>query len=468
MRFKCLALGLISFLLLSGCAHKELINDGDDYISQGQYQLALERYQKALEVKPNDVKTKQKVAQTQRNFDLWLDQISAAAIQAEKDNLPAKAQILYAKLVKHRDNLHFRQKRLALSRQNLDDFGLKVQLVIDNAQLNQSFGSLDNYISFVNEIDRSKSNEMVLSVDLSDIRFSTNNKMESRVTEYISGYETIVNPDYQVVQHEIVALREVIKHSRNELVINEKQQQVDYTQLQLLIKDRQIAELLLDKAVKNSNEFFQLTRELSDLKKQVVSQENRYYKNQKKLKKKTKKLTKYEQELDDYFHDLEHIPELVDVAVYSDYAYQVKITQQTAKAQMQINGQRFEQAESVRKYQVQGVNRDESHPAFQQIGLQQNPLQLKSKAKLSQILYTNGRKKLRELIANELDDYQQILISQGNSSAQLTERLEQWLLSGIVSKSGFSRHIRNRINDQLSTEFGHGGYFEFDQLIKRD
>jgi len=468
MRFNCVALCFIFFLLLSGCAHKELLNDGDDYITQGHYQLALEKYQKALEVKPKDVKTKQKVAQAQRNFDLWLDQILASAIEAEQNNKPAKAQLLYAKLAKHRNNLHFRQKRLQLSRQNIDDSGLKMQLVIKQPQLNQSLGELKNYISFVNEIDQGKSNEMLLLVGLSDIRFATNDKIESRIEEYISGYETIVNPDYQVVQHEIVDLREVIKHSRNKLAINEKQQQLDYTQLQLLIKDKQITELLLEKTVKNSNEFFQLTRELAGLKKQVVSQESSYNKNQKKLKKQAKKLTKYEQQLDDYFHDLEHIPELVDVPVYSDYAYQVKVTQQTANAQIKVTGQRFKQAESVRQYQLQGTYLDESHPAFQQIALQQNPLQLKSKAQLSQLLYANGRKKLRELIASELQDYQQTLINQGNNSAQLSERLEQWLLSGIISKTGFSRHIQNRINDQLVTEFGHGGYFEFAQLIKRD
>lgn len=474
MRFNCVALWLILplFLLLSGCAHKELLNDGDDYIVQGQYQLALEKYQKALDVKPKDVKTKQKVAQAQRNFDLWLDQIAAAAIQAEHDNLPAKAQLLYAKLAKHRNTLHYRQKQLQLAKQNADEFGLKVELNNTLPQLNQSYDELAGYISFIDKADGNKRSEISFSVTLSDTRFSTTSNKVSRRKEYISGYETIVNPDYQALQHDIVDLREVIKQTRNDLAVNEKQQQVEYTQLQLLLKDQQITELLLDKAIKNSKEYYRLAGELSELKQGVTSHQNRYNKNQKKLKKQTKKLAKYEHQLDDYFHALGEIPELVDVPLYSDYPYQVTITQQSAKAQMQVTTQRFRQTasqtESSRQYPLIGTYRDESHPAFEQIALQQNPLKLKSKEQLSQILYTVGRKKLRELMTAELDTYQQALINQGNNSAQLSERLENWLLSGIVSQDGFSYQVQTKLNDQLMTEFGHGGYFEFTRLLKQD
>ncbi len=468
MGFKWSALGLIFFLFLSGCAHRELMNDGDDYISQGHYQLALERYLEALEVKPNDIKTQQKVAQAQRNFNLWLDRISVAAIQAEKDNLPAKAQILYAKLLKHRNNLQYRQKLVALSRKNLDNFGLKVQLIMDEPQLNQSFGELEHFIRFEKTIDHSQSNEMSLAVSLSEIRYTTNDRAEARVAEYISGYEAIINPEYQAVQDEIFALRALIKESSNVLLVNEKQQKVEHTQLQLLSKDIQIKELLLEKAEKNSEEFYQLTRELSELNEQFDSQERRYSKNQKKLRKQIKIISEYEQDLDEYFYELEYLPKLVDVPVYSEYAYQVNISQQTAKAQMQVKRRGFEKAESIRSYQLQAIHQDESHPAFQTIGLQQNPLQLKNKSQLRQIVYTNGRHKLADLVAKELDEHQQRLIIKGNNSAQLTERLEYWLLSGIVSRSGFTRQMRYSINDLLKTEFGHGGYFELEQLIQQN
>ena len=67
-----------------------------------------------------------------------------------------------------------------------------------------------------------------------------------------------------------------------------------------------------------------------------------------------------------------------------------------------------------------------------------------------------------------MHSYQQSLISQANQSGQLSERLEKWLLSGMVSQDSFSHHILAKINAQLITELGQGGYFEFNQLLKRD
>ena len=204
-------------VFLSGCAHKEFINDGDEYISQGQHQLALEKYQSALEVKPKDVKTQQKVKQAQALFDQWLDQVKIAAVQAENNNLTVKAQLLYAKLAKHRNNLHFKQKQLAMSRYNIENFGLKLKLDIAQTELNQSFGKLENYVQLTDSIEQNKTHEVALSVSLSRNKFKTTEKSVARVKEYISGYETIVNPEYQDIQHDIVDFRNDIKELRYRL-----------------------------------------------------------------------------------------------------------------------------------------------------------------------------------------------------------------------------------------------------------
>jgi len=214
-------------LFISGCAHKEFINDGDDYISQGQHQLALEKYQKALKVKPKDVKTQQKVKQAQALFDLWLDKVEIAAVKAENNNSTAKAQLLYAKLAEHRDYLHLKQKQLAMSHYNLDNYGFKLKLDVTEAELNQSLGELENYVQLTDSIKFNRINEVALSVSLAKSKFNTTDKSIVRVKEYISSYETIINPDYQEIQHDIVGLREDIKQERNDLVIIEKQQQVD-------------------------------------------------------------------------------------------------------------------------------------------------------------------------------------------------------------------------------------------------
>ena len=57
MRLPILPSILFLTLLVSGCAHKKLINAGDDYLSQGNYQHAVEKYKKALDEKPKDAKT---------------------------------------------------------------------------------------------------------------------------------------------------------------------------------------------------------------------------------------------------------------------------------------------------------------------------------------------------------------------------------------------------------------------------
>ena len=84
------------------------------------------------------------------------------------------------------------------------------------------------------------------------------------------------------------------------------------------------------------------------------------------------------------------------------------------------------------------------------------------------MLYVKGREKVIELILNEVDNYQQNLITTANNEVKISRQLNQWLVAGIVSNHDLPSGTSNKINQELSAEFGQGGYFKINELLEVD
>jgi len=456
---------LVLFFLVSGCAHKKLVSAGDDYLGQGKYQYAVEKYQKALKEKPNDAKTLDKYNQARALFDTWLNKLEFSAQQAEKNQHLAKAQLLYAKLAKHRNNDFYKDKQLALKQANLNEYGLKIHLTVKQPQLKQVFHQELEHITFINHKANNKPNEIDLSFSLSKATFDLKQRVEMNSEEYISGYETIVNPDYQNIQHDIVDYRADIKESRQQLHALELIANAQNRDLQLVVKDLKIVELTLEKTKVNTSEYYGLIQQEQVLKKQLKKQQQLNDKNVKKIAKIEKKITKKDRRLDDLFHLLEATPELADIAVYSDYQYPITITDQIIKAQleMQVNGNAGFHKE--RQYSVQAINQSRSHKAHQRIGLKNKAKKLSSEQQLKQILNTKVRRKILNLISLQKSEYQQTLISNANISNEIAQKLNLRLIAAIISRKSVPSYTHNQMQQQLKNEFGHGGSFLVDELL---
>ena len=468
MRIILLSILVFLTVLSSGCTHKRLINAGDDYLTQGQYQHAFEKYQRAMNEKPDNVETQQKFEQTKILFEGWLDKVERSAIKAEQNNDFAKAQILYSKLAKHRQTSFYRQKQRELYQQNLKDFGLKIKLAIAQPQLNQTFGHRLDKVKFINTLNTDKMNEIFLAFSIAKVDLSTQTHKDRQSAEYISGYDTIVNPQYQEIQHDIIDQRTYIKELRSQLWEFEQLDNAEYQELLLLKKDQEIAQLNLEKTSAGSSEFKALKKQISNLHIQISKQRLIRSKTEKQLLKTQKKIKKQERNLDNLFDISQHTPELADVPIFTEYQYSVKTVNQLAKSSLTYTVQKGDLANFTREHHLQVKYSDKSHAAHQQIELNKDPLLLKSNNELKQMLYVKGREKVIELILNEVDNYQQKLITTANNEVKISRQLNQWLVAGIVSNHDLPSGTSNKVKQELSAEFGQGGYFKINELLEVD
>jgi len=464
MRLNLPLLVFFLILTLSACTHKRLINAGDDYLAQGQYQQAVEKYQRALTNKPDDKKTLQKFNQANTLFENWLDTIDNAALQAEQNKEFGKATILYAKLATHRSNTKYKQKQRQLYQKNLNDYGLRVALNIQNPQLNQAFGQVLESVVFVNETSN-KPNELTLLFTLDNIKILTNNKTNLKSTEYISHYETILNPEFQELQQVILIIRKEMKelrHSVSELKELKHKQQI---QQQLIDKDLQIAQLKINQTNNSNTQFQQLTKQIYYLEIDFIKQEKLIAKTNKRINLLQQDIDIGHNDLDDLFATLQTIEKLIDEPIYSEYQYTVNTITQTASSILNIDSDSHYLGNISRKNTVKIRYSDQYHKTHERIELEANPKKIKTKTQLTQMLYIQVRKQIVIELKKSIMQYQQALIVKANNNSNIKTRLNQWLIAGIISKQGLPRDSVNRIEQQLYSEFGFGGSFNVNALL---
>ncbi|OMH32098.1 hypothetical protein [Motiliproteus sp. MSK22-1] len=460
-----LSLLIIFTLLASGCAHRRFINAGDDYLSLGKYQQAIDQYQQASYEKPGDAKTQEKLYQAKALFDDWLDDVAEAARQAEQNQLFGKAQLLYAKLAEHRQKLKNRKIASQLRQQNIDDFGLRIKLDISQPQLYPSLGQQFNNINLIDKYDDKRGNEVYLSFSLAKINFITQKYVKIESKQYIDSYNRILNPEYRDIQQDILDLREETKNLRGKLERQEQRKTEQQQQLLLLEKDWKIALLTNQNQTENTSSYYSKRKILSEIKNKSLKLQQEISDAGSRISRRKRDIAENERELDDLFYDLHDIPELVDIPVYADYQYPVETVTQIAKSHLEITICKGADSKFYRQQDVQIKNIDKSHPSHSLIALKADPLLLKNDSELTKMLNKKVQEEIIYVINNEINQYQQTLITQAHNEYDPRLQLDQWLIAGIISKQGLPGHIRNIVRHQLSEELGQGGVFNINDLL---
>lgn len=468
MRLTSLLLLTTLLLLNAGCAHKRLVNAGNDYLDQGQYQNAVEKYQAALSKEPKNKKTQQKLQQANIYFERWLDKLEVAAEVAEQDNNTAKAQLLYAKLAKHRTNAIYRNKALMLQKKNNTKHGLSLFLDIEQPELNSNFSAVLSPITFLQQKPRTSElteNKKILSFYLGNSTFNTSKHYKDVSEEYVSHQETITNPEYEDIQHHIDDLRYQIKEDK--YAVNDSMRIVTSQEKDLLLieKDLEISLLQLERLAKNSNQYRALLSKINTLRSKLTNQQSRLSASQRKLSKLQQNFNHNNAELDDLFHILKDTPRLATVDVIDDYVYSVLTTKQTASAQLLKKSFDSANKQTSREHTILISSQDESHSAHKLIALNEDPLELKSRSALTQQLYKATRKKVIELIKEEALLYQSTLLNQAKVATSTAQQFEYQLLAAIVTGKLMPNSDRSQLVQRLTSEFGVAGNFELEELL---
>lgn len=458
-----LLLFIFSVLILSGCADKRYLNAGDKFIEQGQYQQAVLKYQRALVEQPDDKDIIAKLEQAQNLFDIWLDKIELSARQAEENNHFGKAQLLYAKLAKHRNNQSYKQKNRDLRQRNLKDYGLKIKLSIADPQLAQRFNQQLDHISFIQNIAMSAKNEMALTFSLSEIIFDRKDTSQLYSKDYISHYDTVANPDYQYLQESIIAKENAINSLQIDL--DELQHVYDSQSniLTLLEKDRQILELTMSQST--AEEYDRSIPALDVLNNDIQLQQQTTNQIDNDIYNASQSFEQYGMELNSLFQSLQQTSEYSQVAAYSAYEYRVRTVRQLITSQLKKVVNKDVNAIYEREHLLQIEDSDKYHEAHPTIALSEDPLTLKSQAQLTEDFYTKGREKIITLILSEVDKYQQELIAEANNVSDIGTQLDRWLIAGSISKKGLPSDTNNKVVQQLQAELGLGGTLNISELL---
>ena len=353
---------ILATLLTLGCAHKQLIDEGEDLNQQGRYELAVQTYKKALALKPNDRKTQQLLSFAQGQLDDWLDSLLTQADSAKRQDLKGRALILYAKVAQLRRDQYSINQYKQLHNQLSANSRYKVSIKYPST-LGANLGRQLKDIQVVDRADAKKKNQFNMKVTFTKPKFTTKKISREASQQYVSGIETIANPQYLHLQQDIAELRTYIHGLSVEF--DHVRTEVDHNQNQLtsLTKDRQIAQLRLSNTTPNSQAYKNLRQEIERLNRAISKAEQRLNKQRRELDGIDHSLTDAKHQFDDQLNSLSYLPPTVQQDVYSDYFYPVlEVTRTgTGKVKVTFNNKSHKSTTVTANYT------DESHEAHPQI-----------------------------------------------------------------------------------------------------
>lgn len=460
---------MVATLLLSGCAHQRLIDDAEQHQQTGRYEQAVKSYKQALELKPNDKKTQQQLFIAQQALDSWLDNIHQAAINAENQNLPGRAMLLYSKVAELRPdqqainsykNLH--QQLVSKARYHLYAKG--------PSQFGGQFAARINDVIITSNQNPQKNNHFVLNATISAPQFNSSSSQKTVTQSYISGYQTVANPKFHDLQNDIAHNREQLEHFQTDYDI--KLGEADHAHLQLtnVEKDLEIARLRLNQANPNTSNYNYWRNEINRLSR--IADDNKHYYDdiRSQLDAFSHQMEDKRAQIDSALNELSYINPTVEEPIHSDHSYEVTQVSRIATGKLNVafkgsNNSLFGNKDLRRSKTIKAQDSDESHQEQPVLDLPYNGIKLQSDQQISQQYYTNGKEQARVAIKQHLNDYRGHLREQANQVAGIDKQLEAGVIYGLSGSDGVDSPTARKMKNQLVQEFGIAGEFEINKLL---
>ncbi len=451
---------LFAGLVTTGCAHKDLIDAGEDYNRQGRYELAVAKYSKALELEPNNKKTRAKLNIAQLQLDLWLDDLLIEADAAKQNGLDGRALLLYSKVAKLRNEPDARGLYKQLHQQLGNNVRYKVAAKYP-ATLGKNLGHRLKDIQIINKADRNQSNQFTVKLSYSKPTFKTRTKLKDRSQSYVSGVETVANPDYLHLQDDIAQDRENVHNYAEQYDHLYSDVQAAQRKLTSLRKDREIAQLKMGNSQPNSstyqhwhNEVYRLNGLVSNAEKSLSGFQHEYDDI-------SHKLGSVKAQLSKHLSELSYLPPTAQQDVYSDYDYQIKEVTRLATGTLTLAFK----GEGVKSKNISTSHTDIGHESHPTIDLDYNPVKLKPESRMTSDYYKEARKQAEKALTQHMTDYRNNLRDKANQLSGIDEKLEAWVRYGLSGEKGVDEGTARRMQSQLQQEFGIAGEFNINKLL---
>lgn len=453
-----IVLGLFC-LAAGGCAHKRLIEAGEDLNRQGRIELAVEKYKQALEIEPNDRETRQNLEMAQAQLDDWLDDIHRQAQNAEQRGLNGRALLLYGKVAQLRRDLNAHDSYKRLRSDISENAYYKLALQIPKGLNN----NVARHIKNVRLIDKASgnANEFSAKITFTPAKHARQSSKKEVVEQYVSGTETVTNPDYIALQAAIREDRDTIREYEDKISGQRQVLERQREKLTSVRKDREIAQLRLDDTTEGSGQYYHWRNQVNLLNAEVTKQQNRVNQEQSELDKLIARQNEYNQALDSHLEELSYLPPTVEQPVYSDYAFEVKQISAVASGNLNLSFKNGPTKNKTVKVKVS----DETHQEHPLIELDHNPLKLPNNSQMAAKYRQQVVKDAESLITSHAGDYRQQLKGDADRQNGIDQQLEAFVRYGLAGDDGVDEQSGRRMRRILEQEFGITGEFDINRLL---
>lgn len=219
---------LIPFLFFHGCAYKKYIKSGDDLLSAGKVEQAIERYEESLMLNRNSTEASERLEHARSLLEDWRGNVLLKeAATAEEKGLDGLSLLLYAKANTIKKDIVSDRKVKELKEKITPQIKYKVSLSIHrstnkalNHGLKTAFENLNAYLAedqALIELTGNAPNRFELTLESPS--FSETIRTESRSGTYVSQTIQVDNPEYFEALDEINHTKSIIadlKRERNE------------------------------------------------------------------------------------------------------------------------------------------------------------------------------------------------------------------------------------------------------------
>ena len=166
----------------------------------------------------------------------------------------------------------------------------------------------------------------------------------------------------------------------------------------------------------------------------------------------------------DKLHRLEslrEIPLTVQQPIMSDYSYEMQLEQQIASCKLLITIDN--NTESI---PLKETHQDTAHQAHPHIALKAKKTQLKTRQQFDLALHKQARVEAHKYLTTLTLQYKNSLLRKAAQTVDANKKFDWWVAHGLAGKFGASNEAAKQMQEHLRFEFGHGGTFNINSLLK--
>jgi len=444
-----------SVFFLSGCAHQNLVDAGQQFMNQQQFELAVDKFSAATKEEPDNQETAQQLILATDQLNAWANNLAQQAALAQQNQQLEKALLLYGKV------FQITRSPAANSRYKALYLKLRAQSVLDVTLASKGIKIKPHQI---NEIDglvlSTQRYARVLHFSQSTPVYEIEQSSTTLQTKYISGSETIINPELIKIQRSIAHNADQEHDNSNKInYLSRKLSQLQHKKHQLQLKTNSLMAQLSASGLTASKKL-QLEQHLATTNYSLAQTSNQMQDRQHSLNVLRKLDRRQLNETNALAHDLAHLSPTVQIPIYSDYQYQVQhqTNSLAATVYLTVNKQ-------VRPSNIRVESSDQSHLAHPLIELAADPMILSNKQQLTVVLKQQQAHAVKRLLVELVSERKANFSREAQQAIASDKKLALLIKHGLVTRAGATNDVSEQIKQMLILEYGRGGEFTVNQLL---